>query len=103
MVAADAVVDPDPLAGADPVRIAANGMDATTQLLEAGLSQKAGPVTDALALAGLAEARGGLLAWHADPEGPDAPAARSRMALIGAHSVSPRLVSSYSTRGGTSA
>ncbi len=80
LVAADAVVDPDLLAGADPVRIAANGMDATTQLLEAYVSTKAGPVTDALALAGLEAARDGLLAWHADPDGPEAPAARSRMA-----------------------
>jgi alcohol dehydrogenase len=80
LVAADAVVDPDLLAGADPVRIAANGMDASTQLLEAYVSLKAGPVTDALALAGLEAARDGLLVWHADPEGPDAPAARSRMA-----------------------
>jgi alcohol dehydrogenase class IV len=81
LVAADAVVDPDLLAGADPVRIAANGMDAVTQLLEAYVSTKAGPLTDALALAGLASARDGLLAWHAAPEGPGAPAARSRMAF----------------------
>lgn len=80
LVAADAVIDPELLAGADPVRIAANGMDATTQLLEAYVSTNAGPVTDALALAGLEAARDGLLAWHADPDGPGAAAARSRMA-----------------------
>lgn len=80
LVAADAVLDPSLLAGAEPVRIAANGMDAVTQLLESYVSLRAGPVTDALALAGLAAARDGLLAWHADPEGPRAPAARSRMA-----------------------
>ena len=80
LVAADAVIDPDLLAGADRVGIAANGMDALTQLLEAYVSTKAGPLTDALALAGLASARDGLLAWHADPDGPGAPAARSRMA-----------------------
>ena len=80
LVAADAVVDPDLLAGADRVRIAANGMDAITQLLEAYVSLAAAPVTDALALAGLEAARDGLLAWHADPNGPTAPAARSRMA-----------------------
>jgi alcohol dehydrogenase class IV len=80
LVAADAVVDPDLLAGAGPIRIAANGMDAVTQLLESYVSTNAGPVTDALALSGLAEARDGLLAWHADPDGPDAPAARARMA-----------------------
>ena len=80
LVAADAVVDPDLLAGADRARIAANGMDATTQLLEAYVSTRSGPVTDALALAGLEAARDGLLAWHEDPDGPGAPAARSRMA-----------------------
>ncbi len=81
LVAAEAVVDPDLLAGLGPVAIATNGMDAVTQLLEAYVSLRATPVTDALALAGLEAARDGLLAWHADPDGRAAPAARSRMAL----------------------
>ncbi len=81
LVAVDAVVDPDLLAGSTPVLIATHGMDALTQLLESYVSLKSGPVTDALALAGLEAARDGLLAWHADPTGPGAPAARSRMAL----------------------
>ncbi len=80
LVAADAVVDPDLLAGAGQERIASNGMDAVTQLLEAYVSTKAAPLTDALALAGLEAARDGLLAWHRQPEGPAARAARSRMA-----------------------
>ena len=80
LVAADAVVDPDLLAGTDRRRIAANGMDALTQLLEAYVSLRAGPITDALALAGLEAARDGLVAWHADPDGPGAPDARARMA-----------------------
>ena len=80
LVAADAVVDPALLAGSAPVRIATNGMDALTQLLEAFVSLRASPVTDALALSGLAAARDGLLAWHADPEGPGAGAARASMA-----------------------
>ncbi len=80
LVAADAVVDPDLLAGNDPERIATNGMDALTQLLEAYTSLRAGPLTDALALSGLAAARDGLVAWHADPDGPGAGKARSRMA-----------------------
>jgi alcohol dehydrogenase len=80
LVAADAVVDPDLLAGAPPEVIAANGMDAVTQLLESYASQRAAPITDALALAGLEAAREGLLTWHADPGGPGAPAARSAMA-----------------------
>jgi alcohol dehydrogenase len=80
LVAADAVVDPDLLAGLGPVSIATNGMDALTQLLEAYVSLRATPVTDALALSGLEAARDGLLAWHADPDGPEAPVARARMA-----------------------
>ena len=56
-------------------------MDAVTQLLESYVSLRAGPVTDALALTGLEAARDGLLAWHADPDGDGATAARSRMAL----------------------
>ena len=80
MVPADAVVDPDLLAAAPRSLIAANGLDALTQLLESLTSQRATPFTDALAWDGLAACREGLLAWHADPDGPDAPAARSRMA-----------------------
>jgi alcohol dehydrogenase len=80
LVAADAIVDPDLLAGLSGPAIAANGMDAITQLLEAYVSTRASPLTDALALSGLAAARDGLLAWHAAPDGRDAPAARARMA-----------------------
>jgi alcohol dehydrogenase class IV len=80
LVAADAVVDPDLLAGLPRDVIAANGMDAVTQLLEAYVSLRAAPVTDALAIAGLEAASNALIAWHADPEGPDAPGGRSRMA-----------------------
>ena len=80
MVPADAVVDPDLLASAPPALIAANGLDALTQLLEAYTSRKATPFTDALARDGLAAARDGLLAWFSEPDGPGAPAARSRMA-----------------------
>ena len=80
LVATDAVVDPDLLAGLPRVVIAANGMDAVTQLLESYVSLRAGPMTDALAAAGLEAARDALVRWYADPEGPEAPAARSRMA-----------------------
>lgn len=81
LVAADAVVDPDLLAGSDRAGIAGNGMDAVTQLLEAYVSLRASAITDILALAGLEAARDGLLAWHADPDGDGAPAARMRMAF----------------------
>ena len=80
MVPADAVVDPDLLATAPPSLIAANGLDALTQLLESYTSQRATPFTDALARDGMAAVRRGLLAWHAHPDGPDAAAARSNMA-----------------------
>jgi alcohol dehydrogenase class IV len=80
LVPADAVVDPDLLATAPRSLIAANGLDALTQLLESFTSQKATPVTDALARDGLASVRDGLLRWHRDPDGPEAPAARSHMA-----------------------
>ena len=80
MVPADAVVDPDLLATAPRSLIAANGLDALTQLLESFTSRKATPFTDALARDGLASVREGLLTWHRDPDGPDAAAARSHMA-----------------------
>jgi alcohol dehydrogenase class IV len=80
LVPADAVVDPDLLAGLPPDAIAANGMDAVTQLLEAYVSLRAGAFTDQLALAGLDAARDSLIAWHAAPDGPGAAAARERMA-----------------------
>ncbi|MTW19176.1 iron-containing alcohol dehydrogenase [Rhodoplanes serenus] len=78
LVAAVAVVDPDLLAGCPPELIAANGMDALTQLLESFVSSRANPLTDALALSGLAAVRDGLLAWH--DGGAAAAAARARMA-----------------------
>jgi alcohol dehydrogenase len=80
LVPRDAVVDPDLLDSAPPSLIAANGLDALTQLLEAWTSQRATPLTSALARSGLAAVREGLLAWHDDPDGPGAPAARSGMA-----------------------
>ena len=58
---------PDLLAGSPPALIAANGLDALTQLLEAWTSTAANPMTDALALDGLAAVRAGLLSWHAGP------------------------------------
>ncbi len=64
-----AVVDPDLLAGCPPGLIAANGMDALTQLLESYVSLKANPFTDALAISGLEAVRDGLLAWYEDPQG----------------------------------
>ncbi len=59
-----AVIDPDLLATCPPHLIAANGMDALTQLLESFVSSKANPFTDALAWSGMEAVRDGLLAWY---------------------------------------
>ena len=78
LVAEVAIVDPDLLAGCPPALIAANGMDALTQLLESYVSARANPLTDALALSGLSAVRDGLLAWY--DGGAAAADARARMA-----------------------
>ncbi len=64
LIARVAILDPELLRSCPPELIAANGMDALTQLLESYLSTRANPVSDGLALRGLAAARDGLLAWH---------------------------------------
>ncbi|EWH00240.1 iron-containing alcohol dehydrogenase, partial [Halomonas sp. BC04] len=53
LVAAVALVDPALLAGCPKSQIAANGMDAFTQLLESYVSLNASPATDALAWSGM--------------------------------------------------
>ncbi|MDP2878264.1 MAG: iron-containing alcohol dehydrogenase [Sulfuricella sp.] len=64
LVARYAVVDPALLASCPPDLIAANGMDALTQLLESYVSTRANPFVDALALSGLGYVREGLLDWY---------------------------------------
>ncbi|NNG12349.1 MAG: iron-containing alcohol dehydrogenase [Halobacteria archaeon] len=64
-----AVVDPDLLATCPPAQIAANGMDALTQLIESYVSTGANRVTDALALDGITAARDSLLPLYDDPAG----------------------------------
>jgi alcohol dehydrogenase class IV len=66
LVAEHALIDPDLLATCPPAVIAANGMDAFTQLLESYVSSRAAPFTDSLAWGGIKAARDGLLALHAD-------------------------------------
>lgn len=82
LVAEYAVVDPDLLISCPPELIAANGMDALTQLMESYTSLRANPMTNALAVSGLRAARDGLLAWYdnaaAEPEVTEA--ARTKMA-----------------------
>lgn len=77
LVAEYTIVDPDLLVTCPPAQIAANGMDAFTQLMEAYVSTRSNPFTDALALAGMEAVRDSLLAFYHDPA--DA-VARSRMA-----------------------
>ncbi|TXI73957.1 MAG: iron-containing alcohol dehydrogenase [Dokdonella sp.] len=60
LVAEWAIVDPDLLATCPPALIAANGLDAFTQLLEAFVSTAANPLTDALARSGIMAARDAL-------------------------------------------
>jgi alcohol dehydrogenase class IV len=88
LVARVAILDPGLLAPAPPALIAANGMDAFTQLLESYTSSRANPFTDALALSGIAAVRDGLLPWFEEaaagqggaPVGSRAAIARARMA-----------------------
>ncbi len=58
-----AVVDPDLLASCPKPQIAANAMDALTQLLESYTSLRANPITDALAESGMRAVREGLFDW----------------------------------------
>ncbi|MDH5570256.1 MAG: iron-containing alcohol dehydrogenase [Gammaproteobacteria bacterium] len=68
LVAEYAVVDPEWLSTCPPELIAANGMDALTQLLESYVSIKASPITDALNLSGLHMIRDSLLKWYIEGE-----------------------------------
>lgn len=70
LVAAWAVVDPDLLATCPPALIAADGMDAFTQLLEAFVSRRANPYTDALARAGIMAVKDALLDLHREQSEP---------------------------------
>ena len=76
LVAEWAVVDPDLLATCPPELIAADGMDAFTQLLESFVSTRANPVTDALARSGIMAVKDSLLALHREQSA----AARDKMA-----------------------
>jgi Alcohol dehydrogenase, class IV len=78
-----AIIDPDLLDSCTPAMIAANGMDAFTQLLESLVSTKANAFTDALALSGLEAANSGLLDWYLNgTTNPDAPAQMAYAALL---------------------
>ena len=79
LVAQVAVVDPELLATCPPEVIAANGMDAFTQLLESYVSIKANPFTDALAWSGMEAVRDGFLAAYHGGDGEAAKRGRTCM------------------------
>jgi alcohol dehydrogenase class IV len=79
LVARVAIVDPDLLASCPKPLVAADGMDAFTQLLESYVSANASPLTDALAFSGLRSFRDGFwAAWETDH--PDAAAGYGHLA-----------------------
>ncbi len=73
-----ALIDPELMLSCPPDVTAACSLDALTQLLEAYVSTKASPMTDALALSGLEHASAGLI--PAFEHGANDIAARSHMA-----------------------
>jgi len=79
-----AVIDPDLLASCPPELIAADGMDAFTQLLESYVSLKANPMTDALAWSGIEAVKQGFFdAWSAqEPQASHGRAAMAYAALL---------------------
>ncbi|WP_425411738.1 hypothetical protein [Methylomicrobium lacus] len=79
-----AVIDPDLLASCPRELIAADGMDAFTQLLESYVSIKANPFTDALAWSGMTAFKEGFFtAWEGiEPEAGDGRAAMAYAALL---------------------
>jgi alcohol dehydrogenase class IV len=73
-----AVVDPDLIVGCPRELVAADGMDAFTQLLESFVSLKANPFIDALAWSGISAVKEGLFAaW----EGKEQAATQGRGAM----------------------
>ena len=78
LVARVALIDPTLLASCSRDQLAANGMDAFTQLLESWVSLRASPFTDALASSGMQAFRDGF--WDAWQGNERAAGGRTRMA-----------------------
>ena len=87
LVARLALVDPALLASCPREQLAANGMDAFTQLLESYVSLGASPFTDALALQGLAAFRDGF--WPAYDAAAEHAPAGAHTGNDAAHSTEP--------------
>lgn len=80
LVAHTAIIDPLLLEGCPSELIAAQGMDAFTQLLESFVSVRANPLTDALAWSGLQAVSEGFMAAYAGGDSLDARSGRASMA-----------------------
>lgn len=78
LVARVALIDPELLSSCTPELLAANGMDAFTQLLESWVSLRASPFTDAIASSGMQAFRDGF--WNAWENNEQAAEGRARMA-----------------------
>ncbi len=72
LMARQVIVDPDLMDSCPQALIAANGMDALTQLLESYVSSRANILMDGLAESGLAAVRDGLVAWYDGHSNPGA-------------------------------
>ncbi|MDH5517679.1 MAG: iron-containing alcohol dehydrogenase [Gammaproteobacteria bacterium] len=72
-----AIIDPDLLSTCSQSLIAANGMDALTQLMESYVSSRSNAMTDALALSGIEALSEALLPWY---QGDNSNENRSKMA-----------------------
>lgn len=79
-----ALIDPELLASCPPALIAADGMDAFTQLLESYVSTKANPFIDALAWSGIQAVKQGFLdAWRGqEPQASQGRCAMAYAALL---------------------
>ncbi|HHJ80153.1 MAG TPA: iron-containing alcohol dehydrogenase [Candidatus Tenderia electrophaga] len=84
LVAEYAIIDPDLLQSCPPELMAADGMDAFTQLLESYVSLKANPMIDTLAWSGIEAVKQGFFdAWRGhEPSASDGRAAMAYAALL---------------------
>ena len=82
LVAEYAILDPELLSSCPKSLIAANGMDALTQLIESYVSIKANPMTDALSLSGIKSVKKNLLSWYNSPVDVEAQSHMAYAALV---------------------